>query len=133
MSADRVGDTGRDDAERLGVQGNQSHGDGVAWDWDRMVVPRPVRPGEAAGLVAQFRVSQAIANDVVAAFKNAGVAHLVKAVCPTLSDAGGPAVYVSFTPLGDMVMREMVRRGVLVPQGDDRGPIPPKGHAPHAA
>lgn len=133
MGAEPVGDMGRDDAERVGVQQDQGHEGGVTWDWDRVIVPRPVRPGEAAGLVAQFRVSQAIAADVLAAFTNAGVAHLVTSVCPTLSDEGGPAVYVSFTPLGDMVMREMVKRGVLVPEGHGRGPAPPDGRAPHAA
>ena len=133
MGAEPVGDMGRGDAERVGVQGNQGHGDEVSWDWDRVVVPRPVHAGGAAGLVAAFRVSQAIAADVLAAFENAGVEHLVTSVCPTLSDEGGPAVFVSFTPLGDLVMREMVKRGVLVPQGGDRGPAPPDGRAPHAA
>jgi hypothetical protein len=69
----------------------------------------------------------------VAAFENAGVAHLAASVCPTLLYAVGPAVYVSFTPLGDLVTREMIKRGVLAPEGDDRGPEPPDGCAPHAA
>ncbi|WNV83963.1 hypothetical protein [Umezawaea sp. Da 62-37] len=127
MSAGQVGDMGRDDAERVGVQG-----DSAGWDWDRVVVPRPVRPGEAAGLVAHFRVAQAIAGDVVAAFENAGVGHLVATVVATLSDGGGPVVQVSFTPLGELVMREMIRRGALR-SGDDWGPAPPDGRAPQAA